>query len=479
MWATTTRQIKRSATVPTIQLYHHQSQLRSQAGPRANPNVFGAQTAQALAQVSEQIGQLGQKLADTADYRALTEYQLEEQDFQAKQEKWLLANPHAEKDDILKRYRVERDAFNQSQLKKKHLSKRARERIGLLTQAATAKGDLATTQVARTREIKRAQALSATVKQQSIDAGDLEAFTLRVDQDIEHGITAPELRDAEINHAKQQIQQGEVMRMVNTDPMQAKQLLEERDEDGNPTQFDAIDEATRYTLINHAERNFSQLSVQTYESISERMDGGEVIGDKELDDLVARRFLTSKHAKALRKYQSGGKSDKAAYDELFSAIINYDPATDQNQTDFRDLLWATAAMPTEHRADLKTLLKEKQKGSSPLNSPAAKEEFKRIEKRFNKGFYGNFKVPKTDEKGKVVYGRNGPEMVDDQKLWEEAVARQVEVEEALIKFLLENPNATRSEITQFVREYQTTEMTMSAYGMLSGLANDDEEEEDD
>jgi len=217
--------------VPTIQLYHHQSQLRSTSSPRATPGVFGAQTAQALGEVSATIGQLGQKLADAADYRALTEYQLEEQQFQAKQEKWLLDNPFAEKDDILKRYRVERDAFNQSQLKKKHLSKRARERIGLMTQDATAKGDLATTQVARTREIKRAQNLSAIVKQQAIQAGDLEAFILRVDQDIAHGITAPELRDAEINHAKQQIQQISLTRQLqqtlDLPPAEAKARLNE------------------------------------------------------------------------------------------------------------------------------------------------------------------------------------------------------------------------------------------------------------
>gem|GEM_PF-5298389 len=215
--------------MPTIQLYQHQSNLRSQAGPRANPNVFGAAQAQALGAVSAQIGEIGQKLQDTADYRAITEYQLQEQDFAAKQEKWLLDNPNAEKDDILKRYRVERDAFNQSQLRKKHLSKRARERIGLMTQEATTRGDLATTQVARTREIKRAQNLSATVKKQAIDAGDLDAFTLRVDQDIQHGITAPELRDAEINYAKQQIQQiqlnRELAQTLDLPPVQAIEAL--------------------------------------------------------------------------------------------------------------------------------------------------------------------------------------------------------------------------------------------------------------
>jgi len=466
--------------VPTIQLYQHQSQLRSQAGPRANAQVFGAAQAQALGQVSEQIGQ---KLADTADYRALTEYQLEEQDFQAKQEKWLLANPHAEKDDILKRYKVERDAFNQSQLKKKHLSKRARERIGLLTQEATVKGDLATTQVARKREITRAQAASDAVITHAIQKGDLPTAIAQLDADIELGIKSPEQREPLIAQWQQTIQRNEVMRLVNTDPMQAKELLEERDKDGKPTQFDLIDEATRFTLINHAERNASQLATQTYESLSARMDEGEVIGDKELDDLVARRLMLPKHAKALRKYQKGdGKLDKAAYDELFSAIINYDPAQDPDLTALRDLQWATDLTPTEHRSDLKALLKEKQKGTaSPLNSTAAKEEFKAIKERFKSGFYGNFIAYKTDEDGKPVYDEEGKRVkAKDHKLWEEARARQVEVEEALSKFLLANPKATRPEIAKFVREYQASEMTMSAYGMLSGLFNlGDEEEEGD
>jgi len=466
--------------VPTIQLYHHQSQLRSQAGPRANAQVFGAAQARALGEVSAQIGQLGQQLADTADYRAITEYQLQEQDFQAKQEKWLLDNPHAETDDILKRYRVERDAFNQSQLKKKHLSRRARERIGLLTQEATIKGDLATTQIARTREIKRAQAASDAVTSRAIAKGDLPAAITQLDADIELGIRFPEQREAQIQLWTQQIQQNEVMRMVNTDPMQAKELLEERDKDGNPTQFDAIDEATRFTLINHAERNFSQLAQNTFEDLATRIDGGEVIGSKELDDLVARRLMTDKQARAVLKMQSTGKFDAEAYAELHNAILAYDPALDANSRQYAQFLGAILAMPKDHADELRKLLGEKRKGSaSPLNSTAAKDEFKRINERLKRGFYGNFKVPKTDEKGNVIYGRNGPEMVEDHKLWEEAVARQVQVKDALRKWLQDNPMATEVEIAKFVREYQTAEMTMSAFGMLSGLFDDEEEEEED
>jgi len=217
--------------VPTIQLYHHQSQLRSTSGPRANPNVFGAAQAQALGAVSAQIGEIGQKLQDTADYRAITEYQLEEQDFAAKQEKWLLDNPHAEKDEILKRYRVEREAFNQSQLKKKHLSKRAKEQIGFMTQAATKKGDLATTQVARTREIKRANEVSDIVTQGAIQRGDLPAAIAQLDRDIELGIKPPEIREHTIQLWETQIQQislnRELAQTLDLPPAEAKARLNE------------------------------------------------------------------------------------------------------------------------------------------------------------------------------------------------------------------------------------------------------------
>jgi len=465
----------------TIQLYQHQSQLHSQAGPRANAQAFGAAQAQALAQVSEQIGQLGQKLADTADYRALTEYQLEEQDFQAKQEKWLLDNPHAKKDDILKRYKVERDAFNQSQLKKKDLSRRAREQIGLLTQEATVKGERATTYAAHTREIKRAQAASDSVISRAVGNGDLETAITQLDADIERGIKYPEQRETLIQQWTQTIQRNEVMRMVNTDPMQAKEMLEERDEDGNPTQFDQIDEATRYTLINHAERNFSQLAQNTFEDLATRIDGGEVIGSKELDDLVGRRMMSDKQARAILKMQSTGKFDPVAYAELHSTILAYDPALDKNTQQHAQLLGSILAIPPEHATELRKLLAEKQKGStSPLNSTAAKEEFKAIKERFNSGFYGNFIAYKTDEDGKPVYDEEGKRVkAKDHKLWEEARARQVEVEEALSKFLLANPKATRPEIAKFVREYQTTEMTMAAFGMLSRLLDDEEGQEED
>jgi len=244
--------------VPTIQLYQHQSNLRAASGPHANPNVFGAQTAQALGEVSATIGQVGQKLADAADYRAITEYQLQEQEFNAKQEKWLLENPHAETKDILKRYKVERDAFNQSQLKPKHLSKRAREKIGLMTREATAKGELDTTQIARTREIKRAQAVSDTIKKQAIQRGDLDAF-LRLDQDIEHGITYPELREHEINHAKQQIQQIHIQRRIveaqESPPAHASAQITET--------IEALQNGETYSALSYAQTTQALAQAQT------------------------------------------------------------------------------------------------------------------------------------------------------------------------------------------------------------------------
>jgi len=133
-----------------------------------------------------------------------------------------------------------------------------------------------------------------------------------------------------IEEGKARMQVQEVMGLLNTDPIGALERIKERGEDGKPVHFDRLSEEQRYTLENHANRRASELRQKTYQDLAERMQGGEVLGDKELAELVERKILKATDAQRIKKQRAAGgmKPESIEFMELFHRARAYDAARD-------------------------------------------------------------------------------------------------------------------------------------------------------
>jgi len=452
--------------MPTIPLYQHQRQIASPSMPRATSSLFGNLGAQ-----SEQLQQTIQKLEDTRDHRALTESQILLQEHDAKFEENALATPYKTPTERMEAYDKSLRAFTDTQLQNAP-STRARDALSNQLRAHAAQSKITQAQAAATAELKKSHTINQAAIDLAIKDGNLDLALRHYDEGIALGLYYAETRQNFIAQTQTRIQHNQVMRMVNTDPLLAKEQLEARDADGNPTHFTHLDESARYTLINHAERNFSQLATQTYEAISARMDDGEVIGDKELDELVARRLIDPKHAKALRKYQSTGKFNPVEHLELYNTILAYDPASDPNNALLVSLQQQTLAYPAPLRDRMLKNLDEQSKTGSPQNKPATQEILKRMDERFKHGLYGAYEeyhmAEMKDEAGKVI-GEAKWVKKTNQANYEIALANLIRAKDEVRRFVQANPTASEYEINAHLRTFQDEMMGRVARDLLGNL----------
>jgi len=251
--------------------------------PRATSSIFGN-----LGAASEQLQQTLQKLEATRDHRALTESQLRLQEHDAQFEQNALDKPYKTPAERMAAYDQSLRAFTDTQLKDA-ASPRARDALSNYFREHAARSKITQAKAAAAAELKK----STTINQAAIDLavknGDFDLALRHYDEGIALGLYYAETRDHFIDQTQTRIQHNQVMRIVNTDPLLAKEQLEARDADGDPTHFTHLDEAARYTLINHAERNFSQLAQNTFEDLATRIDGGEILGSEDAIHRQVRR----------------------------------------------------------------------------------------------------------------------------------------------------------------------------------------------
>jgi len=450
--------------MPTIPLYFHtQSGAPGGHGVRASPGMAGALDG-AQAQLQETLSGLKMQLQQTRDFRAKTELEL------AREERW------GQFQESL-RERGQEDSWvadwekSTQGLAKEYLqgvSPQARAQLEFEQRAWEQKTRLAVQGLATQRGIEVATKVAHEAANTAWDRGD-EAGAMEIyRQMVDRRLLDERLVDSLAEKGRTRAQMQQAMHEMNTEPIEMLERLLARDKEGRPLNWKNLSEEQRYTLENHARQRASEYRRQIYRELDERMAGGEVIGDRELDELVERRVLKAQDVELLKKRRAAGglSPESIEFMELFHRARHYDPARDVKQEVADRIMAESLGLSDFDRRRLWAIIEEARggprgggggggSGSGGRTSEARKQGREEIQRRFLAGVYGS--------------GLDGTGMPAEEEE-RVRVKRRAQMYDELERFMEQNPQATETQVHDFLDEAEARLRKHSLARDLLGVA---------
>lgn len=319
-------------------------------------------------------------------------------------------------------------------------------------------------QQATAREIDRSKANVMAAAELDLKQGDVEAYVSKIRGGEARGLFDPREAEQLVGAGETNAEYYQATNLILTDPIAAMDALTEKNDGGKWANFGKLDEPRRKTLVDSANVAMQRSRAETYQGLIDRMNGGELIGDKELDELVARKLFTPTQARDVKRNQAKGgglaSGQAGKFAEVLVAINGYDPKADGTMERYADLAVSVATLPPGLKEDAYAQLKEKRDPASPLNSQVARDSMEQVSQAFNAGLYGAWK--------QRVVGASGQwEEKTDPKAYAAAMEKRVKIEDNLTRFFRENPKATRADAFKFVSDLNADDVAKQGMALFT------------
>lgn len=317
---------------------------------------------------------------------------------------------------------------------------------------------------ATAREINRSKSQVTEAAELDLKLGDVASYTEKIKGGEARGLFDPAEAAQMIKAGVNKAEYYQATNLILTSPMTAVDALKDQTDGGRWRNFTELEETQRKTLLDAANIAVQRVRAETYQGLIDRMNGGELIGDKELDDLVGQKLMTATQARDIKRNQgkqaglagvSGGQ-----FASLLTDINAYDPRGDGTNEAYANLAIRVAMLPPGLKEDAYTRLKEKRDPASPLNSQVARDAMAQVDASFRAGLFGQFEVTELDMKtGQQV-------KKTDAKAYAAALEKKVKVEDALTEYFRANPKATRVDALAYVGKLQEADIAKQGMGFF-------------
>jgi len=405
--------------------------------------MMGVQDA-ARRQMNEAFEGLRNDLQEAKDYRVKKELEL------ARNEAWgqfqESLKERGEEEKWAEQWEKQSAEVAKPFLQMKGLSLKAKRELEFEQKAWAQQTRLGVQNLATQRGIEVSAKVAYAAADSAWDNGDEQGARTVYAEMVERKLLDARLVPQMVEKGRARMQVQEVMGLLNTDPIAALEMIKERREDNKPKHFDRLSEEQRYTLENHANRRASELRQKTYQDLAERMQGGEVLGDKELAELVERKLLKATDAQRIKKQRAAGgmKPESIEFMELFHRARVYDAARDPSFEVADRIMAESLGMADFDRRRLWAILEQGRMGGNGGGAGGSrasganevrKVALDAISSRFAAGVYGS--------------------PVDDfNKENREAMFHRYTVEDEIDRFMAQNPNASKVQVLRFLDEVE-------------------------
>jgi hypothetical protein len=454
--------------MPKIPLYTHEPQSLGTANVRADPNLLSAQS-EGAAKLGQGLASVGQAATDFAVRKmdALNFARMADSERKMK-EGFLLFQDELARNGNEKEWGQlweARAAEIEQEVMGKDVPAVLKPQLKAQLDGWKMMTKAAVRSAATNREIERAGSEVLASVETDLKTGDVELAVSKLRGAEAQGLIGPAKATAAIAAIPGKVAHYDATRLILTSPVEALDALKARNEKGEWTEFTALDEPQRKSLVDSANVAVQKVRAETYQGLIERMNAGEIIGQDELNALVESKMFTATQARDILRNQSKDGSNlptgqETKFARLLTDIANYDPTRDASNERYANLAAQVAVLPSGFKEDAYGRLKDKANPKSASNAPVAMFGKDLINDAFKSGVYGVFESER--------FGRGGKEKVIDQAIYAEAVQSQAKALDAIAEFLSKKPNATREEVTKEVLRINQSFVDRQIRSVISG-----------
>lgn len=455
--------------MPTIPLHYFTPQQTGDANVRVNPHMHDGEfegvqrIAGAVAGIGQTVGNFAMKAQEAKNYATMADAER-----QMKEGFLLFQDEMDQEGDETKWGKAweARAAGIEKGLGTDKLPPVVRDALAVKLADWKSEAGLRIQQQARKRGILRARDQVIGAAESDLKLGDVEGYKLKIKGAEERGLIDPAQAGELVRDGERKASWYSAMGEINVDPAGMLKNLDARTDDGRPVHYPALDEGQRYSLRQSAMGALNGRRTQAQTTIAERRFNGEVIEEAEVMQMVNEGLVSPSWAKGFLKAQlkeeGSGKAYAPRFAEVLGKIRRYDPKQDSNEEGYAQLFEEAQLLPDKMSTDAVSKLKAKLDKKAPTNSPAAKFGLDMIDSLFKGGAYGVDGADVKDLTGAALTAYN------------EAVVAKAEDEDALMQFIEENPQATRTEVTQFFSKHQGRRILRSVRSAISTAPAADE-----
>jgi len=317
---------------------------------------------------------------------------------------------------------------------------------------------------ATAREINRAKSSVMDAAELDLKLGDIASYTDKIKGGEARGLFDPGEADRLVKSGMNKAEYYQATNLILTSPMTAIDALKDQTDGGRWRNFTELEETQRKTLVDSANIAVQRVRAETYQGLIDRMNGGELIGDKELDGLVDQKLMTATQARDIKRNQGKQAGLAGVSGGVFSGLLTdinaYDPRGDGTNERYADLAVRVAMLPPGLKEDAYNRLKEKRDPASPLNSQVARDAMTQVDASFRAGLFGQFETQELDTKTGMMTKKT------DAKAYAAALEKKVKVEDALTEYFRANPKATRVDALAYVGKLQEADIAKQGMGFF-------------
>lgn len=317
---------------------------------------------------------------------------------------------------------------------------------------------------ATAREISRSKALVTDAADYDLKLGDVDGYSEKIRGGEARGLfSAKEAQDL-VKSGSMKAQYYQATNLILKAPMEAIDALKDETDGGKWRNYPDLDESQRKTLVDSANVAVQRVRAETYQDLIMRMNGGELIGDKELEGFVVQKLMTPTQARDIKRNQSKQAGLAGVAGGVFSGLLTdinaYDPRGDGTNEVYANLAIRVAGLPPGLKEDAYSRLKDKKDPASPMNTQVARDAMSQVDSSFRAGLFGQYETQELDTKTGVMTKKT------DAKAYQAALDKKVKVEDALTEYFRANPKATRVDAMAYVGKLQEADIAKQGMGFF-------------
>jgi hypothetical protein len=296
------------------------------------------------------------------------------------------------------------------------------------------------------RTTQRQQARIGMAAEYMFKNGDYERGAAFIDSGEKAGLYFPEEAQALRDKGHEIVDFNQANRAIGADPIAAGAALDDKTPTGRWRNFTSLDENTRQALKVEAERATAHVREDTYRSVIDRRNAGTIVPPDELQRYVDQKLLTAPQMKSILAEQRRSGDDPEVYNDAataFTAADHYVHKDDPTNKRFTEILMMGAGLPPTLRDEVERRLRGKTAKTGENTALKLANDY--VEGQHRGGFYGN---------ASVISGR-----ALNQKEFEAANRRLVELKQEIARFTEANPTASATDVLTHIQTLDVKKRT--------------------
>lgn len=262
--------------------------------------------------------------------------------------------------------------------------------------------------------------------------GDVDGAMNAIQHGQENHALFPEDADRMRREVPRIAEQAQVDTGIENNPQLTYQKLTATTKTGNPSNFKSLDPNSRLRLTSQALQRWHAEQSASADGIRDDIDSGKIPEEADIKAKEDSGQISGKAASSLRRYvkQKDWAESRANAAELMSDASSYDPTSDKDGKQFRDIQDQAVGLPQKYKDRVTRTLQERVK-----NSDKSDDGMKTIDRLYDSKTFGDWK----NADGKI-----------DPKLWKKANDARWDMQDSLSTWRQKNPQATHKDEREFI-----------------------------